>query len=314
METKSLGNYTLDILDITEFKDYYYENLNNFSTVASNSFLKALDIPPKFFKEQPASTQDILIENRDIFVREKKKFFNKVIVVLKAEERILNACRMDAAEAASNYEMLSTIDAVPDKFEHRSFTKDGYISYIIGGDIKRNTDNQVLAVDFPIMLNKKPVIHNTLYTLPDETFATPIEHLHYLSSEEIELGVDYNDIKEAINDKRNFISDEITADECTNILRDTEVVALALVEGKVIPKSYKDKIGSYIENNTQGVLSTKKLESLVLDFDETLTSYKQVTSLRSVSGTAICNLLESDSFKEVVESLEETVDLEVLSI
>ena len=58
--TYQLGNYSIDLVPIALFKNYYYENLKFFSSISSNAFLKALDIPPKFFKEQPEDTQKIL--------------------------------------------------------------------------------------------------------------------------------------------------------------------------------------------------------------------------------------------------------------
>ena len=203
------------------------------------------------------------------------------------------------------FEQLSSINSIPNKFEHRSFIKDGYISIIISNGIEKNRDNQVLALDFPINLNKKPVIHNTLYRLPDESFATPIEHLQYLTSKEIELGVDYNNIQEAIEDNSEFLTADTATAEPQPILREIDLVTLALQELGTIPKSYTYKIGSYIESNLKGELTTKNLESLVLDFDETLKSYKQVTNLRSVSGFSTLEFLNSPQFKELTEEMKE---------
>ena len=301
-----LGNYTLELVKIEYFKKYYYENLKYFSNTALNSFLNAVDIPPKFFKENPEETQEELLNNREVFVREHKKYFDKVIVVIrvKIDNSILNACRMVEREALESYERLKPIDQVLDKFEHRSFTKDGYVSFVISQDIKKDKDNQVLAVDFPILLNKKAVIHEALYTLPNETFATPIEHVHYLTSEEINFGEDYKDIKQAIDDRRSFITGEFDMSAPKDILREPEVVALALCHDGVISQSYIEKVGTYIKENTKGVLTTEKLESLVLDYDETFRTYKQVTALRSVSGLGILATLESPDFKEYTEEME----------
>lgn len=315
--TLTIGSYFIDIVKMSEFKEYYYSNLNYFSSTAMNSYLKAVDIPPKFFKEQPLKTQEELLDNRDVFVREHKKYFDKVIVVarLQMDNSILNACRMVEADALKSYDRLKTIDQVSNKFEHRSFTKDGYISYVISGDIKNGVDNQVLVVDFPITLNKPTVIHKALYTLPNETFATPIEHIHYLTSDEVDFDLDYKDIKKAIDDKIDFLTDSDrseAADE--DILRESEVVALALVQAGYIPKSYIEKIGSYIEDNRGATLTTSRLESLVMDYDETLRSYKQVTALREVSGHAVMRILESDSFKEFVAELENELNDEELLV
>lgn len=316
-ESKRLANYTLDIVDITEFRSYLDKNEDYFSTNAMNAYLKAVDIPPKFFKEQPIETQKELLDNREVFVKETKKYFNKVIVVVTYEResgdsvtrRILGAARLSREEAEKKFEQLASIDTYSNKFEHRSFIKDGYISIIISDGIEKGRDNQVLAVDFPINLNKKPVIHETIYRLPDETFATPIEHLHYLKSEEIELGTDYNNIKEAIDDRIEFLSSVVSKDEPQQILRETELVTLALSELGTIPKSYREKVEAYISVNAEAGLDTSKLESLVLDFDETFKSYKQVTSLRTVSGSNVLEFLSSPQFAELMEAMDEELVL-----
>lgn len=310
VETLGLGQYLIDLVRIEDFKNYYYKNLDFFSKAAYNSYLKAVDIPPKFFKEQPLDTQAELIENRDTFVREHKKYLDKVIVVArnKVDSQILNCSRMKESEAKWMYDRLKPIDQVLDKFEHRSFTKDGYITYVISADIKQKTENKVLVVDFPITLNKKTVIHEALYSLPDETFATPVEHIHYLIGEELDFNNEYDNIKTAIDTHREFLLEELEEKESTNILRESEVVALALVEAGYIPHSYVGKVGSYIKENTKGTLTTKQLENLVLDYDETFRSYKQVTSLRNVNGYQVSVILNSDDFKEMIAEMEDLVE------
>ena len=313
VETLELGQYLIDLVKVVDFKNYYYKNLEHFSKVAYNSYLKAVDIPPKFFKEQPQETQDELIENRDTFVKEHKKYIDKVIVVAKSkiDNQILNCSRMKETEAKWSYERLKPIDQVIDKFEHRSFTKDGYITYVVSADIKKNTENKVLVVDFPITLNKKTVIHEALYSLPDETFVTPIEHIQYLTGEELDFDSQYDNVKTAIDIHREFLAEELTEEAEKDILREADVVALALVEAGYIPHSYVGKVGDYIKNNTKGILTTKQLEKLVLDYDETFRSYKQVTMLRNVNGNQISVILDSDDFKELIEEMEAALEEEL---
>ena len=76
-----------------------------------------------------------------------------------------------------------------------------------------NKENKVLVIDFPITLNKKTVIHEALYSLPNETFATPVEHIQYLTSDEVDFEFDYKEIKVAIEDKLNFLTDELEEKE-----------------------------------------------------------------------------------------------------
>ena len=157
--TYELGSYFIDLVKIEYFREYYNNNLNNFSKISLNSYLKALDIPPKFFKEQPEETQEELLDNREIFVKEHKKYLDKVIVVArcKRDDCIINACRMAEADAKASYENLKSIDEVENKFEHRSFIKDNYITYVISDKLENNKENKVLVIDFPITLNKKTV-------------------------------------------------------------------------------------------------------------------------------------------------------------
>ena len=303
-----IGNYFLDVVKVQDFKQYLEENERYFSANAYKAYLKTVDIPPKFFKEQPEETQKELLENRDTFVKENKKYFDKVIVVVrvKIDMTILNACRMASSDVDKRYEQLKTIEDVQNKFEHTSFVKDGYISYIISkdNDIKKDVDNKVLAVDFPIMLNKKAIIHKSFYTLPNDSFVTPVEHIQYISSDEIDFDMEYSDIKCAIDNFSEFFTEEIVQKEAADILREPEIVSLALVEADVIPLSYSEKIGNYIKENMKGVLNTWTLEQFVLDYDETLKGYKQRTNLRSVDGFKVLDVLNSDSFKEVLANFE----------
>ena len=311
VQTLELGNYLIDLVKVADFKKYYYQNLDNFSKVAYNSYLKAVDIPPKFFKENPIETQELLLDNREVFVKEHKKYFDKVIVVarVKIDGNIVNACRMTLADALASYERLKTINQVVNKFEHRSFQKDGYISYIISyQDIKSNADNKVLAVDFPILLNKKAIIHRALYTLPNETFVTPIEHIHYVTSEEVDFA-EYADIKSAIESHKDFFENDLNVGAPKDVLREPEVVALALAQAGTISNSYIFKVAEYIKENSKGTLTTDRLESLVLDYDETFRSYKQVTALRSVCGYQVLKILESPDFQELTEEMKETLDI-----
>ena len=85
-------------------------------------------------------------------------------------------------------------------------------------------------------------------------------------------------------------------------------MALALVEAGYIPHSYVGKVGDYIKNNTKGTLTTRQLEKLVLDYDETFRSYKQVTMLRNVNGDQISVILDSEDFRELIDEMEASLE------
>lgn len=306
-----LLNYELDIIEISDFKNYYHEHINNFTGTAKNAFLKALDIPPKFFKEQPEETQEELLDNREYFVAEHKKYFDKVIVIVKSEfGDILNACRMDRTAANSSYDKLKTIEEVPNKFEHRAFIKDGYTSVVLSKNngLKKGEDNKVIVIDFPVLLNKKPVIHQATYRIPDDSFITPVEHIHYFTNNEVAIQGDeaeFNNIKEAVEEYKHYLEDDIEKREDKPVLREHELVSLALVEGKVIPKGGRTKVEDYLKKHAESGLTTNKLEKLLLDFDETFTGYKQVLNLRNINGNNVLEMLESEEFKAFAEEMEE---------
>jgi hypothetical protein len=84
-----------------------------------------------------------------------------------------------------------------------------------------------------------------------------------------------------------------------------EVADILTKEG--ITKSEYEMVQRWCLADTD-VITTDKLESLVLDYDETFRSYKQVTALRGVSGFAVLKVLESPDFKEMVDEMEATLE------
>lgn len=317
METKTLENYLLDIVNIEEFNDYYHENINKFSEFSSNAFLKALDIPPKFFKEQPEETQEELLDNRDTFVKENKKYFDKVIIVLKSKEgHILNACRMGRIQAYNMFDKLSCVSEV-EHIEERTFFRDGYTTLLISENLKKNEENKVLIIDFPVMLNKNVVIHKALYTFPKEDSQVNINHIKYIESSEIILSGDnasYNNIVEAIEDFKGFLSEDIEQKEAKSILRENEVISLALVELKYIPKTYREKVEEYLKDNIKGILNTYMLENFVLDFDQDIKGYKNINNLRTIDGFKVLEYLDDKKTEELQNIANEFEErLEVLA-
>lgn len=313
METRTIGTeFQIDIMDVTEFKSYYDNHKNSLTGYAFNAFLKALDIPPRFFKEQPEETQEELLDNREVFVRESNKFFNKTLIVLRdLKGNALNACKMDTKAFEEVYERLEPINDIDNKFIHRTFSKDGYTSFVIyKDDIKKETENNVLVLDFPILPNKTPVIHKALFT--PMTTEISVDHIQYLSSEDIILTGDnknYNNIAEAVNDFTSYLDDEIAVPQDRFIIVEPEILSLALVEFNTIPKSYRNKVEGYIEDNVEtGELTESKLTSLLLDYDSTFTTHKQVTNLRCFDVADFQDFLNSKKFevlKEEAEELEE---------
>lgn len=314
METKQLDSYLLDVMDVIEFREYYNTHKNQLVGFALTSFLKALDIPAKFFREQPEETKEELLENREIFVKENSKFFSKYLIVLRSADtnNILNACRMDMKAFDELYKKLTEISSIK-KFEHRTFYKDGYVSLIVGSDeLKADKDNSVLMLDFPLIPTKPMIAHKAIVTLPKDNSETPVDHVKYLESTEIILigpNKNFDSIEEAVSSFSNEVEEKETSEtKEEKVLMEPEIISILLVETKTLPKNYRDKIEFHIKDYLESTdsfkdLSTSKLEDLVYDFDESLKSYKQVNALRSFDGLKFIEYAKTKNFEELQELL-----------
>ena len=112
LETKQLLGYTLEIFEIGEFKEYYDEHTTQFNDFARNQFLKAISIPPAYFLEQPAETQEELLCNKLELVKVQKKYQGLSIIVVSQGNEILNATKIKTNEVEVQYESISSIEEV----------------------------------------------------------------------------------------------------------------------------------------------------------------------------------------------------------
>lgn len=315
MNKYSLKDYTLEVIDIVEFRDYYEEHKNSLVGFALTAFLKTVDIPAKFFKEQPKETQEELLENRELFVRENKKFFNKFLVVVKNPDGTpVNACRIDMNTFTRYVAKLDEINELDNVFQHDSFSKDGYITLVLhNGDIKKDCDNQVLVIDFPILPTKNIVIHEALFTPASDDSKVFVDHIQYRTSTDVYLvgkNQNYERLTDAVNEFKEFMTCDIEVVEDKQVLIEPEVVSIALVEYGTITSVHRHIIESYISDNVcEGTgLTTITLERLVFDLDKSFKSYKQVTNLRKFDGGKFLEYTKSSQFKELLESMETVLE------
>lgn len=283
---QTILKHDLEIIDIKDFKKYFKENESRFDAFAKKAFLKAVDIPPAYFLEQPESTKEILLDNKEDRINNLEKYIGKCIVVLWKDGMVLNACRMTREDAEMQLEQLSTIEDVEGLIWDKTFYKDGYIQgYIPVGDLKKDAYNKCVVVDFPILLNKPTVLHEAFFKMPNEKSIVERDLIYYSTTAEVDFN-DYQHIALAVEDKVVEVkgNTEVTPlDENKDsfILREPEEVVCMLVEEKVIPKTIMSGVVGYIRTEMEGVqLTVNKLTEVLLSYEGNLKGIKQTTNLR----------------------------------
>lgn len=304
---REILKHNLEIIDINNFKEYLEENENKFNGFSLKAFLKAIDIPPSYFIEQPEETQQELLENKTSRIESLKKYKNKCLVILWKDEEIMNCCRMDATVAEVLVDKLSTIEDVKNIIWSNDFYKDGYLQgYIpVYTDIEKTKYNRCLVVDFPILLNKPVRIHDGFFKLPQEDDILDTNYFYYNSSSEVDMD-DYQHVALAIQDAIQATEEtgwaSIDNVEDTKILREPEEVSCMLAEEKVIPKNLIVPIAKFLADKLEfetGVLTVKNTTESILKYEGNLKSIKQVTNIRG------CYSYLSDVFsRENAEKVE----------
>lgn len=304
---REILKHNLEIIDINNFKEYLEENENKFNGFSLKAFLKAIDIPPSYFLEQPEETQQELLENKASRIESLKKYKNKCLVILWKDEEIMNCCRMDATVAEVLIDKLSTIEDVENIIWSNDFYKDGYLQgYIpVYTDIEKTKYNRCLVVDFPILLNKPVRIHDGFFKLPQEDDILDTNYFYYNSSSEVDMD-DYQHVALAIQDAIQATEEtgwtSIDNIEDTKILREPEEVSCMLAEEKVIPKNLIAPIAKFLADKLEfetGVLTVKNTTESILKYEGNLKSIKQVTNIRG------CYSYLSDAFaRENAEKVE----------
>ena len=283
-------DYTIEIIDIRNFKEYLEENVkeNKIYGFALKAFLKAVDIPPSYFLEQPIETQEELLVNKDERINSLKKYTDKCLVILWKDDEILNCCRMNMIDAETLLEKFSTIEDVDKIIWDKTFYKDGYIQgYIPTSDnIAKDKFNRCLVIDFPILLNKPLRINDGFFRLPQESEISDNNTYYYNTSEEIDM-TEYQHVALAIQDKLNDAEctgwPSMDVIEDVNILREPTEVCCVMVDEKVIPKTILTGLVEYIETNSElgnFTMTINNLTETILKFEGNLRNIKQVTNLR----------------------------------
>lgn len=285
MITRKLLDYDLEVLDIADFKSYYKENLDRFNGFSKKAFLKSVDIPAPYFLEQPDDTQETLLDNKEVIIKNANKYSDKVLIMLVKDNVILNACRMSNINEELSYDQLSTITDVENIIWNKTYHKDGYIQgYILRDEVKKDQYNRCTIIDFPIMLNKPVIIHDGFYKMPTETSLVDNDSFYYISSTEVDF-MDYQHVAVAIEciiEDMDIEIKSVTDNPRVSILRENEDVVTALLGDKIIPKTIILGVLSALNKRTEfETLTHASLVEILLAFEGNLKNIKQVTNLRN---------------------------------
>lgn len=279
LETKKLLGYTLKILDTEDFREFY-DTCNSFNDFSRKAFLKSIGIPASYFLEQPDATQEELKDNKEENIT---KYSGKVILLLEKDGVILNCVRTNRDTIYSSLDFLTPSDEIEKKLiPIRTFIRNGYISlFLPSSDLKEGVYNTGLFIDYPIMLNKEPVVNKGSYSLPD----TKNEFGKIINTEKIFVDNDSYQtldmlIEESIEDSKNSIKIIDAASEIL-LLKETDELLINLYEVKAITKPFISKISKYINKNDILISSQLDLIELIVSYENNISTYKPVINMRN---------------------------------
>lgn len=275
--------YNLEVYPIEQFK-LFYDQCNTFNSFSEKAFLKAVKIPPQYFLEQPEETKEELLVNKKEILP--AKLAGKSLAILKKGEEVINCVRVNYNELQNLDERISlSKENLKKLIPVRDFVKEGYSSnFIPKGKLEEGKYNLGIFVDYPLLLNKVPIINIGFYYLPKKG-EDNYKNL-YVESQTINF-LDYHSLDLLIEDVLNIRINEIEEQKIIEtlqdilLLREIDEVLIKLQEEKVIPKSYTKKISKYVFKNELPLPNVFSLIDLLLTYEPNFNSYKQVSKIRS---------------------------------
>lgn len=283
IETRELLGYTIEIIDIKDFKEYYDEHIECFNDFARNAFLKAISIPPAYFLEQPEETREELLCNKLDLVQVQKKYAGLSVVIISEGNQILNATKMKTNEVDARFEAISSIEDVEGIVWDRSLVKDGYkCGYLVCGTVSGKGQNRIISIDLPILFNKPTIIHEGFLELANPKMPVEKDMIYYTETEIVDYS-DYQHIQLAVEAKLEEIDktlQSIDDEDKRVILRESLDVLCTLIDEKVMPKSLLLPICRFLDNDEFDALTTKKLLKALISFDNNVKTLKHINALR----------------------------------
>jgi hypothetical protein len=291
--SKELLGFEIQIIEAKYFKEFY-ENCATFNDFSKKSFLKSAGIPANYYLEQPDNTQVDLINNKEELLSTQSK--TKFISILKKDKQVLNCSKVKYSNSDFIYNNLLPISN--DLIFIRDFIKEGYTNTFLPIDtIEKGKFNLGLFIDFPILLNKNPIVHKGLYYI-SENNGNEEDFDKCIYFEEVIIDFDLGDLNLLIDDSIAMIQKDSYLDTITKLkdkllLKELEDILLLLVKEKVIPKSFVKKVFKYTKKKEIFVNSMFDLLKVLLSYDNNISSYKSVKNLRSLISKLDFDLVRS---------------------
>ena len=210
---KKLLDFEIEILSILDFKEYY-KGCNLFNDFSRKAFLKSVGIPANYFLEQSKYLQDLLLDSKEDIIKElvNSKYSNKIILVLKRNNEILNCVRLNYDDMELSYErvLLNTdIEKEPLSLTLvKEHINEGYVTlFSPKNECKKGEYSAGVFIDMPVTLKKLPELHVGSYYIPKG------DEEHYLSVYTKNVKVDYNDYQSLDLLLRDTLNDLLVEEE-----------------------------------------------------------------------------------------------------
>lgn len=275
--------YELEVINILDFK-LFYDSCTSFNSFSKKAFLKAVKIPPQYFLEQPEDTQEDLLLNKLDFIPS-SKLHGHYLAILKKDNNVLNCVRVDKNELENLDERISLSEINSKKLNFiKDFVKEGYSSNFVSLNKEKEGEyNLGIFIDYPLMLNKKPLVNKGFYYIPKKG-EDNYKNLY------IEDGVinfeEYHSLDLLIEDIDNILLDTekdkvLQPLKDKHLLREIDEVLTKLYKEKVIPKGFIKKISKYATKNNLQIISIFSFIELLLSYELNSSSYKQAIKIRN---------------------------------
>jgi hypothetical protein len=292
IETRKFKNYSIDIIEMEDFKTYLNTFKDNFSHESLKAFLNSVWIPANYFLEQPENTKLDLIENKYKLTQSNPKYSKYNIVILRNSTEILNATRVKYSEMDLRYNFIKDIENMENSIVVRTFRKEGVLNLFLfnptTSKIKKEEVTEGLFIDIPLMFNKNIEAHKGLFQMSPNK----VEQVYHIDSYKnlYDKEIDCTDLTNSYNSIKYFVEDKLAKkDNLENKLdlfkytTDAENELLHLEEQKHLSSSLAKKISKRIDKHAcDNILSYKDLLYFILDFDYNVQSLKKVSKLREI--------------------------------
>lgn len=284
--------YELEVINILDFK-LFYDSCTSFNSFSKKAFLKAVKIPPQYFLEQPEDTQEDLLLNKLDFIPS-SKLHGQYLAILKKDNNVLNCVRVDKNELENLDERISLSEINSKKLNFiKDFVKEGYSSNFVSLNKEKEGEyNLGIFIDYPLMLNKKPLVNKGFYYIPKkgednyknlyiEDGAINFEEYHSLDLliediDNILLDTEKDKVLQPLKDK--------------HLLREIDEVLTKLYKEKVISRAIFKGIIKYTTKNNTPLNTLFSLIDLILLWEANVNNYKSAIKIRNCTKILIDTL------------------------